>query len=357
MGSSIVSAAGETTLRGQIVDYTGSPIPQRYVTLSIREGGHEEVTTDSQGKFEAELPSNEICDIGFYRYKYGPKESEPNGVPHMYVIGEFSTGTGETDLGELHIEKGHLVQAQALDADGNPVGNAGADLTVKGQTGHYLGTGGNLRTNHNGYVVVDDAPYAGMELTGLVELSISIPNDNGGNIEYSREFFVEEPLSITAQIDEGMSISSADEGSSDSDDQTSDTDDGTSGSEDQTSNTDDGTSEPDDQTSNTDDGTSGSEDQTSDEPSNSTSDSSTETSDRDTGGTSDKSSEKDGTHNNSESASNESQHEEVTGETRGFFSNDAADEEYGMLSDPFTLTVGGFVLSAGGIAHQLIRGR
>lgn len=318
---STVSASSRSLVQGQIVDYQGDPIAQRQVTLSIREGGHEEVISDENGRFEAELPPNEICDIGFYKYKYGPKKSEPNGVPHVYVIGEYSTESGETDLGTLSIEEGNLVQAQALDSDGNPVGNAGADLTVKGQSGHYLGTGGNLRTNHDGYVVIDDGPYTGMELTGTVELSISIPNSNGGAIEYSSEFFVDEPLSLTAQIGEGMSINPLDKQASDSDDQSADT-----------------------------------EQEPSDEPSENTSDTSTSPQNTTNENTE---AQNEGTEDLS-GASKGGQNETTTNssaKTRGFFSNDANDNKFEILSDPFALTVGGFVLSAGGIAHQLIRGR
>ena len=282
----------------------------------MRGGGkHKQVTTDENGRFEAEVDANKTCDTGFYKYKTGPQNQEPNGVPHVHVIGEYETGTGETDFGTLTVSEGHLVQVQALDSEGNPVRDARGSLTVKGSTGHYLRMTGDLNTNFNGYFVVDNTSYSGIELAGTVELSVSIPNGNGGAMQYTEEFFVEEPLNITAQIGEGMTFTPARE------EQATETPKPTTTTTENPGTKVTTTTENPDKTTTAPEGT---ESQGESEAGTTT------TADQNT------------TEDNAVS--------------RGFFSNGETSEDLAFLTNPFFLTIGGFVLSVAGIAQSLIRG-
>ncbi|QLG28176.1 hypothetical protein HUG10_11720 [Halorarum halophilum] len=287
----------------------GDPIAQRAVEVGSKKGGSSRTVTDQEGRFKQEVPANTHCRVGFYKYKYGPLPQKPDGIPHVCSLGRYPTVPGNNDLGTLQIEQAHLVEARALDSEGNPVGNADVRLYAEGVDGDYWGTGPNsLTTNHEGFVVVDDSPYTGMELIGSIDFSISIPNKNGGSIEYERKFYVDEPLSITAQIGEGMTISSVEKKSTETQEMTP-------------VETTAGTSEP------------------TVEPSPKATEASGSLTTRPP---------------RTQTGNETSQNDKV--ERRGFFSNDSAGEEFEALSDPFVLTVAGFALSACGIAHQLIRG-
>ena len=309
--SSTVSARSEDFVQGQLVNHNDDPIANRQLTFGSRDAGHFEVVTDRNGQFEHEVTRDATYRIGFYKYKYGHQYPEPNGVPHVCSLGQHKMESGKTDLGKLQVKKAHLVEIRALDSDGNPLGGVDARLYAEGKDGDYWGTGPNtLTTNHEGYVVVDDAQYTGMELVGTIDFSISVPNDDGSSIEYSRKFFVDKPLSITIQVGEGMTITPANETSSETPEPTPTKT----------------TEEP------------ATKSQTTTEPPTETLTEVPEIPPNITSGS------QNGTAKN------------ASKQQRGFFTNDAAGDEFDMLSDPFTLTVGGFVLSVVGIAQQLIRG-
>lgn len=322
---STAATASEDVVEGQVVDYNGDPIANRQLTFGSKDAGHFNVVTDREGRFAHEVTPNSTYRIGFYKYKYGPQNTEPNGVPHVCSLGRHTVKSGKTDLGKISVKEAHLVEVQALDSDGNPLGGVGADLYAEGKEGDYWGTGpSTLSTNHEGFIVVDDAQYTGMELVGTIDFSISIPNGNGSATEYSRKFFVDEPLAITVQVGEGMTITSADAPPSE-------------------------TPEPTTEKSTTEEPTTEESMESTENPatkSQTTAEPSTETPTTTFGYPSTTT-----TVSRNETAKN------VTKQQRGFFTNDSAGEEFDMLSDPFTLTVAGFVLSAGGIAHSLIRGR
>lgn len=294
-------------ITGKLVDYDGEPIARRTLSYNSKSAGHGSTVTDGDGTFEQRVSADSTYRLGFYKYKYGPKYDEPNGVPHVCSLGEFSVQGGETDLGTVSVPRAHLVEVRTLDADGDPVGNAKADLNAQGEAGDYWGTGpGTMRTNNDGYVVVDGGAYSGIELAGSVELTVSIPNGDGGSTQYSKTIYVDEPLSMVAQTGEGMTVARPGETPTATTETTARS---------TTTARKSGTAES--TTAGRDDGATNRS--TSDEPRRVAEDADAVAS-------------------------------------RGFFSNDASGDELELLSDPFTLTVGGFVLSAGGIAHQLIRG-
>lgn len=323
--STSVTASGESAFRGQLVDHQADPISNRQITLGSRNDGHHELTTDDDGRFEQKVSSGTTYRFGFYRYKYGAKPTEPAGVPHVCSLGRHTAEDGETDLGTLSVGKSHLVEVQAIDSDENPLGGLSAELYAKGEEGDYWGTGpGTLSTNHQGYVVVDDGAYTGMELADSVEFSISLPNGDNGDVEYTREFFVEEPMSITAQVGEGMTVNSTDDANTTTTNATT------------TENT--TTKQTTEETGTTSTQTSSTESTTSEE--RNTASGTTKTS----------------TTGQLQTTNTTGSEPDYSEQKRGFLSNGSAND-FEMMNDPFVLTVGGFVLSAGGIVYQLLRGR
>lgn len=311
-----MSASSEATLRAQVVDYKGDPVPHRRVKLGSKSDSGYQLTTDGKGRFTQEVQPDTIYRIGFYRYETGHTPSEPNGVPLVSSLGRHTTGEGETDLGRLQLDEAQLIEVLALDSDGNPVGGAKAHLTAHGSGGDYWRVrSSSLLTNYEGYVVVEGAPYTGLELVGRVDLSISIPNGEGGAMQYSREFDVQEPLHITAQVGEGLVFEPLDEWSEEN-----------STSETTTQQTTTTTTEQTESTTKT---------TTQQTTTKQTTTTTTEQTDSRT-----------------ETTSETETQDEVS---RGFFSNENPETEYEFLSDPFFLTFGGFALSILGVLHNMVR--
>lgn len=303
--------ASTVTLSGRIVSHSGAPMTNRRI---YRSGGGSQYT-DSEGHFEFDVESNSRHKLAFYRRSYSGYSTDEPGVPVVYGLGQFSSGSEQTDLGTISLPKAYRVRGLVLDSDGEPVRGAEPHVYHNGfGTGHHP-----ISTEGDGLFRINNAQQDGIDLSGLVDIHVHIPLQDGGKIQYGRSVSVDGPKVMVFQVGEGVTVK-----------------DGTTFSnEEQTTTT---TEQP---TATTQENTRTKTTTTMNQQTTTTSTPTMTTTQQ--------------AQNTTTVTTNSSTNQSSV--SRGFFSNNAPAEEYKFVSNPLFLTVGGFVLSAAGILHQLLRGR
>jgi hypothetical protein len=308
VGTGTVSAA--VTVSGRIVAYDDTPIANRRV-YNYGDGQFN-TYTDSNGRFSAETSEGARLHLVLYDISSRSHDFQQNSVPLVYSLGDFNVGQSNTNLGDIGVPQGFLVDMRALDSNGNPVEGATPGVRHNGS-----GIGESyISTNGNGWAQFDGVNFRGLEAAGRVELSMSIPT-GGGEFSLSERVTVDGPKTVTFQIGEGVTVSDA----------------GTS-----VESTSTATQTPTETTT-----------ATTDLPTDTATPTATADVPTDTVTPSDTATATGTDANASTSASTQAAR-------RGFFGNGESAGEFGPLEDPFVLTVGGFALSVAGIAHQMLRG-
>lgn len=202
---------------------------------------------------------------------------------------------------------------RALDSDGNPVQGAQPGINHGG-----FGAGKSiLTTDEDGYMKIQNTYFTGVELSGRVKTAMTIPSEGAGSTKFQENFFFDSPKTLVFQVGEGVSVRDSSESndtptmaSTPADDAGSSTSSTTPTTTSTASPTSQATPQPTESahsTSFTEEKGSGPATQTNTRP------------------------------------------------PRGFIVN-GGENDLEFLSNPVTLTVGGFVLSVAGIAHQMMRG-
>lgn len=305
------STADYVTISGKLESHDGSPIAGRkvYVTAS----GYNE--TDDSGFFEEEVKSGEHVSLGLYKSQGGQLLAPvKNQVPHIDGFASLGYVSSDEELGTIEIPKAYLVNLRALDSEGNPVTNADFHCRADG-----FGSGYNLSANNDGYCVINGADFTGVELVESAEVTIKIPSSSGAVTEYKESINIDGPMTVIAQEGEGTTIREHKPGEI------------TEATATQT---------PTETTTTATTSTPTSTTPTKTRPAP------TKTTVSTTSRTTTRSAEIGTSVNATDTQAN-----------RGFFSNGESTDDYDFLTNPFYLTVGGFVLSAAGIAQNLIRGR
>jgi len=308
-GTAAASSSDQVTVSGRVEAFDGDPAGNRELEVA----GDYDTRTDDTGDFQVEVDTGRNAHIGFYKSVYGQKIGPvQNGVPHVDKLVTFEVDSSDVDLGTLTLPKGHVVDVQALDGDGNPVADAEFHVWADGYgSGYRL-----LRANDDGYMTIRHAEFTGIELAESSKVTVTIPGDDGAaDKQFEKSLYVDGPTTVTAQEGEGVTV---EDGASTTTPSTT----STTGSSTSTRST--------ATTSST---------STTKPPSSA---STTRTTDTGASGASLTTTAGNGTD---------------TAPRRGFLSNGESAGSYGFLRDPFFLTVGGFVLSVAGIAHNMVRGR
>jgi hypothetical protein len=296
--------ASTVTVSGTVVAADGDPAGD--VTMEASTNQHPRATTDSEGRFSLEVSANSQFYLGMYEYKSDSTPPKRDGVPFMYDFGEHSVSGEDVDLGALELPEAHVVTLRVLDENGNPAPSAEPDIAAK-SGGHWFGAGpSKTYLDGEGYLRLEGADEMGAELGGPVLLSATF-RDTGAT--YEKSYTVTEPLDLVVQSGDGFR--EARSGPETTETQTT---------ESTTVETATTTSTPTIETPTA-------------EPTTKT------------------------TVSNRTTEMAMSENATQTGVKRGFLANGESADDYEFLTNPFFLTVGGFVLSVAGIAHNLLRGK
>ena len=320
------SSPNEITFSGQLQAYDGRIVSGRKVYFS--NGSRSEyIRTDDSGEFQASVEEDSRVRLGFYksnnRQLLAPVQ---NGVPHIDGLQNYTIGGSSRDVGTIQLERGHLVTLRALNEEGEPVPDAEFHFRADG-----YGSGQHWnRCDLEGYLRIANADFRGVELAGVAEVTIGIPNGNGGTTSYVEQLTVEAPTTVVAQQGEGITVTTGDPPPTPEEPTTTETTERTS-TPTETATT-ERTTEP---RSTTEPGTT----QETETATQRNTDTPTSRSTAD-----DSRTRVQGTNSTNSSSQ------------RGFLSNGDSTGELEFLSNPFFLTVSGFVLSVGGVVHNLLRG-
>lgn len=304
-----VQAEETVSVSGEVVTADGNPATD--VTMEASTNSHPRTLTDSNGRFSLDVSANSRFYLGLYEYKVDSSPPERDGIPFIYDFGEEWVDESDKDLGTLTLPETYVVNLRFLHADGEPAPSTEPDLAAK-KGGHWFGAGpSKTKVTRDGYLKIDGNDEPGVELGGSVLLSAEF-DETGA--KYEKSFNITEPTDLVVQAGKGFREASANT-----------TEESTTTTAMKTTPT--STTKETTATTST----------TSRSPTTST------------------------VTNSPTSRPTEQRSETPTNTTqrpkRGFFSNsESANGNPGVLKDPFFLTVSGFVLSVGGIVHQMVRG-
>lgn len=316
LGTQLVGAAHAaetTTISGTIVAKSGARIQQDEIEISGG-GDFHSVNTDNEGRFEAEVPTNGDYRLAFYKAdSRSDFEAVKNGAPHIYSFGYTSVGESPKDLGTIELPRAHLVDLRILKSSGEPF--LGAQPGFR-----HDGWGENpsrVAINTEGYTVIEGATFTGAEFANEVTLEVEPPaGERYSSRTYTYPISVDEPMTVTAVLDSSgvdWTAQTTAAFTGETPEQTT-----TATAETTTTTTAEQTTTIETTTASTTQSTPATQ------PTTTT------------------------TRNTTQST--------TTTASRGFLSNDGPDSDVSILTNPFYLTVGGFVLSVSGIAHQMLRG-
>ncbi|WP_042661728.1 hypothetical protein [Haloferax sp. ATB1] len=304
-GAGSASAAERTTVSGKIVAKSGATASNDEINAAG--AGYFTTRTDREGKFEIEVRTNSQYELCFYKAdSRSDLEPTKDGVPHVYMFEEIRVGTQPVDLGDVLVPTADLVDVRAVKPDGEPLLGGVAQIRDDG-----FGTNpGRVYIDDDGYAVIEGSDVSGFEVVGDVTVEVEPPRHGDyPDATYSYPLSVDGPTTVTATVSKnGVSWDASD---------------GVTGS--------DGEMPPATQTP---------------EPTTTTPEPTTE---------SEHSTDESGSPSGTTTPASQNASTPAT-PSRGFLSNGASTEELDALIDPFVLTVGGFLLSVLGIAHNLVRG-
>lgn len=307
------SAAETTTISGQITAESGAGIVNDEIEISGA-GDFTGTRTDSSGYFEKEVPVDNTYRLAFYKADSSSDfEAVKNGAPHIYFLGYHSVGDSPTDIGTIELPRAHIVDFRVLKPNGEPLLGSSPDFRHNG----WGANGSRLAIDTEGFTVIKGASFTGAEFASNVTLEVEPPvGDEYESQKYTRQITVDEPMTATVIIDaDGAKW----------DVQTTASFNGATPTK-----------------------TSTVESTTVETPT-------TTTEPATTSPTTASTTRSKPTEQSTTTARNTTQSSTTT-TSRGFLSNDGPDADVSVLTDPLYLTVGGFVLSVSGIAHQMLRG-
>lgn len=311
-----VRGAETVTFSCMLNSYDGDPIVGRKCSVK-NAGGSEYIETDRDGRLEATVETDSRVYLGFYKSGRGLHAPVRNGVPHIDGLGAYSIGSSDKDIGTISLTRAYLVTLRGLRNDGSPATDAEFGFGADG-----YGSGALPSATDEGYLVLNGADFRGIELAESANVTIRIPNDYDSELRYTESVFVDAHMTVTAQADDGITVEKHDT------EQTTQTT-TTTTQEPTTTTTTSTKAEPTTTTSTT-----------TQEPPTTTQTATTTTSTP-----------------SSKSATTTTPNTTTESFQRGFFTNDGSSEDLDFLTNPFVLTVGGFLLSVVGIAQNLVRGR
>lgn len=306
------------TVTGKVVNHQGDPAAYRKVHAA-NQSGSGYIDTDSNGVFQKSVPENSTLYLGFYKWGDGQLHApEMNHVPHMDGLGRFDIGTSYTDLGTIHLPKAYKVDLRAVDSDGNPVTDVQFGVGADG----YGSSDQLLTTTSQGYLRIRNADFTGIEIGQIGKFVFHMED------RYAKEVFIDQPTTVTAEVGGEITVEKHSKSPT-----AAATPSPTSTKTRTQTKAISPTSTP----------TPSAPATQSPAPSPPSTQSPTELGTKHT-------------------PTNTVDRDEVTstpiattsGRSRGFFSNNASTNELGLLSDPFFLTTGGFVLSVVGIVYNLV---
>lgn len=323
VGRSRAAAVETSILSGRIVPENGASIGDDQVQAHSRNSS-EHFRTDNDGRFEVELESNTEYQLGYYRSDSGTQLApRKKGVPHVYNLSSAYLGSDDKDLGEMVLPQAHLIDLRVLNGNDEPL--YGSKMTYR----HSGWGGGNsyLSLTEQGYAILEGASFTGVELAQQARVEVEPPQRTShGDTTFKRRSSISGPTEFVVRIDDSGATWKVQEG--DGPETTQATSETTQRTSETTRATDKTTNQKTTTQSQSPSGTTTVGGTTSTSPSDGTS----------------------GPGNQTETTTTTVQSQ------RGFFSNGQEASDLDVLNDPFSLTVAGFVLSAAGIAHQLVRG-
>lgn len=316
VGNSAATSLSEVTVTGRVESFNGEPVANRKLKFTkSTDGSYTE--TDANGRFETTVAADSSNKVALYKSGSGQLHApERNGVPHIYVLDKFYARSSDEDIGTLAAPQAYRVDVRALKEDGSPATNAEFDFRAYFEEQSWFGASRHwLSANQEGYLVIWNADFTGVELSGHSAVTVEIPLESGGTQKFTQELDVDQPMTVTAQTREGISVEP--HGSSNSTDENTTT-------------------------------TTTEKTQTATTTKAETTETTTESTDQpNSTATTTEQATTVNTNNPSETAASRPK--------RGFFSNENPETEYEFLSDPFFLTFGGFALSILGVLHNMVK--
>lgn len=176
---SVNRAAEYVTVSGTVNSAVGTSLDDSHVLINQENSIDNFRARILNGKFEKDIPANTDYNLVFFQEPpTGGLISDFDGVPVIYDLDRVEIGGEDTDLGSYTLPEAFVTEVQIVDDDGNPLENVPISFFVPSGTG----TGPAFTTNENGYVHHEGESRTGVDLVGKVNVDLHPDNYEGGKI-------------------------------------------------------------------------------------------------------------------------------------------------------------------------------
>ncbi len=168
------------TVTGRFVDEQGDPLVEDGIIVVGEDSSFDYVRTDAQGTFDFDMPAGNYSLV-FSQDNFSTELSGVgvrDGVADTYEFASLNL-TSSTDLGNVTIPDGHVLDPKVVDESGNPVEDAEV-LYYPNASGGVEGGGIILWTLSDGRVhgLENLTDPAGLEVAGPVKLTVREPDNS-----------------------------------------------------------------------------------------------------------------------------------------------------------------------------------
>ena len=203
----VLEAQELVNVTGNVTTAEGNAVTDGEVFARAPEGSMSaDAPIDESGEFELALARNTTYELGFRQDGAGTEADLPeDGVPDIQSLTRIETGTDDVRLPTQRLGVGHPFDITVKYPDGSNASGVNVYVSDNNiEEDFALGLGG--ETNENGSLVLYGAEEPGIEVNGSIDVYVDTPEDSGLADANRRDVVVDEPGSITIQLEPAASV-------------------------------------------------------------------------------------------------------------------------------------------------------
>ncbi|WP_089766662.1 hypothetical protein [Halobellus clavatus] len=203
----VLEAQELINVTGNVTNASGGPVTDGEVFARATDGSMSTDAPIENGEYELALVPNTTYELGFRQDGEGTEGDFPtDGAPDIESLTVVETSSEDERLPEQQLGVGHpynitVKNPDGTNASGVPVYVSDNDV----EEDFALGIGG--ETNENGSFLLYGTKEPGIELNGSIDVYVDLPEESGLADANRQDIVVDEPGSITIQLDPAVTVS------------------------------------------------------------------------------------------------------------------------------------------------------
>lgn len=173
------AAQSETAVSGTVDSAIGESLGDSHIVF-VHQETYEwyRAPIDGDGQFGTSLPTGATYQLTYFDQEVGnPINGDFDGVPAIADLDGLTVDSETDDVGSYTVPEGYVVEIRIEDPDGNPLQNVPLSFYTRSGNGTGPST---YTTNEYGQVTHYDNDRPGIELTGSMRVSTHPPGGDGG---------------------------------------------------------------------------------------------------------------------------------------------------------------------------------